>query len=200
MEGGSLHHVDGPASWQAKNSNGSFHLLLPLPNGERYDFFQASPRAGLLPKSLPHYIVVHDNRGTRVSLGSERDNIKTFHQLLYEVAGRHALPGNCPVYLFGHYQTRQADSDLIFNYELEGHLRLHLQDTVPHAWSGNCPGNLSGHQTKQGDPNPIHDFNAPSQRDNKVRTVEVKYFNAPSKKAKYSMVDVRKLSFIPNLK
>ena len=41
---------------------------------------------------------------------------------------------------------------------------------------------------------------APSQRDNKVRTVEVKYYNAPSKKAKYSMVDVRKLSLIPNLK
>merc|ERR1712105_543210 len=41
---------------------------------------------------------------------------------------------------------------------------------------------------------------APSQRDNKVRTVEVKYYNAPSKKAKYSIVDVRKLSLIPNLK
>ena len=41
---------------------------------------------------------------------------------------------------------------------------------------------------------------APSQRDNKVRTVEVKYYNAPSKKAKYSTVDVRKLSLIPNLK
>merc|ERR1712105_419046 len=40
----------------------------------------------------------------------------------------------------------------------------------------------------------------PSLRDNKVRTVEVKYYNAPSKKAKYTTVDVRKLSLIPNLK
>ena len=40
----------------------------------------------------------------------------------------------------------------------------------------------------------------PSLRDNKVRTVEVKYFNSPSKKAKYSTVDVRKLSLIPDLK
>merc|ERR1712105_265525 len=62
LEVGKVHFVDGPAAGQAKNSNGSFHLFLPLPNGERYDFFQASPRAGLLPKSLPHYIVVYDNR------------------------------------------------------------------------------------------------------------------------------------------
>ena len=40
----------------------------------------------------------------------------------------------------------------------------------------------------------------PSERDSKVRTVEVKYYNSPSKKAKYSTVDVRKLSLIPDLK
>ena len=40
----------------------------------------------------------------------------------------------------------------------------------------------------------------PSERDSKVRTVEVKYFNSPSKKAKYSTVDLRKLSLIPDLK
>ena len=40
----------------------------------------------------------------------------------------------------------------------------------------------------------------PSERDSKVRTVEIKYFNSPSKKAKYSTVDVRKLSLIPDLK
>ena len=36
-------------------------------------------------------------------------------------------------------------------------------------------------------------------RDKRIRTVEVKYFNSPSKKAKFAMVDVRKLSLIPNL-
>ena len=39
-----------------------------------------------------------------------------------------------------------------------------------------------------------------SKRDSKVCTVEVKYYNSPSKKAKYSTVDVRKLSLIPDLK
>ena len=39
----------------------------------------------------------------------------------------------------------------------------------------------------------------PSARDSKVRTVEIKYFNYPSRKPKYSIVDVRKLSLIPNL-
>ncbi len=42
--------------------------------------------------------------------GSERDNIRASHHPP-KVAGRHALSGNCPVYLFGHYQTKQADSD-----------------------------------------------------------------------------------------
>ena len=36
-------------------------------------------------------------------------------------------------------------------------------------------------------------------RDNRVRTVVVKYFNIPSKKAKFATVDVRSLSLIPNL-
>ena len=36
-------------------------------------------------------------------------------------------------------------------------------------------------------------------RDNKVRTVIVKYYNYPSKKAKFATVDVRSLSLIPNL-
>ena len=179
-----------------ENSNVFFHLFLPLPNGERYDFFQATPHLAVLSKSL-HYIVVHDNK----LLSSERDNIKTFQQLLLEVAGRRALFSNCPVNLFGHYQTKQADSDPICNYESEGHLQLHHQDTVPHAYSGNCPGNLSGHQTKQGDPDLIHDYKqVPTRRDNKSRAVEGKYFNSPSKKGKFSTVDVRKLSLIPNLK
>ena len=39
----------------------------------------------------------------------------------------------------------------------------------------------------------------PSARDAKVCTVEIKYFNYPSRKPKYSIVDVRKLSLIPNL-
>ena len=39
-----------------------------------------------------------------------------------------------------------------------------------------------------------------ASRDNKVRTVVVKYFNYPSKKAKFATVDVRSLSLIPNLK
>ena len=39
----------------------------------------------------------------------------------------------------------------------------------------------------------------PSERDNKVCIVEIKYYNSPSKKAKYSTVDVRKLSLIPDL-
>ena len=66
-----------------------------------------------------------------------------------EVAGRHGLSGISPVYLFGLYQTKQADSDPNCN-ELKGQLRLLLQD----------------------------------------RTVEVKYYNSPSEKAKYSIVDV----------
>ena len=37
-------------------------------------------------------------------------------------------------------------------------------------------------------------------RDNKVRTVVVKYYNYPSKKAKFATVDVRSLSLIPNLR
>ena len=37
-----------------------------------------------------------------------------------------------------------------------------------------------------------------SERDNRVRTVEIKYFNSPSKKAMFSTVDVRKLSIIPD--
>ena len=36
-------------------------------------------------------------------------------------------------------------------------------------------------------------------KDKRVHTVEVKYFNSPSKKAKFSMVNIRKLSLIPNL-
>ena len=36
-------------------------------------------------------------------------------------------------------------------------------------------------------------------RDKRTRTVEVKYFNSPSKKAKFTTVDVRKLSLIPNI-
>ena len=36
-------------------------------------------------------------------------------------------------------------------------------------------------------------------RDNKVHTVVVKYYNYPSKKAKFPTVDVRSLSLIPNL-
>ena len=40
----------------------------------------------------------------------------------------------------------------------------------------------------------------PSERDSKVCTVEIKYYNSPSKKPKYSTVDVRKLSLIPDLK
>ena len=39
----------------------------------------------------------------------------------------------------------------------------------------------------------------PSVRDSKVCMVEIKYFNSPSKKPKYSTVDVRKLSLIPVL-
>ena len=39
-----------------------------------------------------------------------------------------------------------------------------------------------------------------ASRDNKVRTVVVKYYNYPSKKAKFATVDVRSLSLIPNLK
>ena len=38
-----------------------------------------------------------------------------------------------------------------------------------------------------------------SSRDDRVHTVEVKYFNYPSKKAKFATVDVRSLSLIPNL-
>ena len=58
--GVALPHVDGPASWQAKNSTGSFHLSIPLPNGEWYDFFQHAPRGSMertrsfcLPSFLP---------------------------------------------------------------------------------------------------------------------------------------------------
>ena len=120
--GGTLPHVDGPASWQAKNSTGSFHFSIPLPNGEWYDFFQAAPRGGM----FPHYIVEHDNKATWGYQGSERDNIKAIHHLL-KVAGRHALSGNCPVYLFGHYQTKQADSDPNCD-ELKGQLQLLLQE------------------------------------------------------------------------
>ena len=36
----------------------------------------------------------------------------------------------------------------------------------------------------------------PSLRDGKVRTVEVKYFNSPSRMAKSTIVDIRKLSLI----
>ena len=39
-----------------------------------------------------------------------------------------------------------------------------------------------------------------ASRDNKVWTVVVKYYNYPSKKAKFATVDVRSLSLIPNLK
>ena len=39
----------------------------------------------------------------------------------------------------------------------------------------------------------------PSVRDSKVCTVEIKYFNSPSKNPKYSTLDIRKLSLIPNL-
>ena len=70
----------------------------------------------------------HDNRATWEYLGSERDNIKAFLQLL-KVAGRHALSGNCPVYLFGHYQTKQVDSDPNCD-ESEGRLQLLLQETT----------------------------------------------------------------------
>ena len=38
-----------------------------------------------------------------------------------------------------------------------------------------------------------------ASRDNKVCTVVVKYYNYPSKKAKFATVDVRSLSLIPNL-
>ena len=44
---------------------------------------------------------------------------------------------------------------------------------------------------------PVHRV-IPSVRDSKVRTVEIKYFNSPSKKPKYSIVNIRKLSLIPN--
>ena len=40
----------------------------------------------------------------------------------------------------------------------------------------------------------------PSERDSKVCTVEIKYYNSSSKNPKYSTVDVRKLSLIPDLK
>ena len=38
-----------------------------------------------------------------------------------------------------------------------------------------------------------------NSRDDRVCTVGVKYFNYPSKKAKFATVDVRNLSLIPNL-
>ena len=40
----------------------------------------------------------------------------------------------------------------------------------------------------------------PYLKDSKVRTKEIKYFYSPSNQARYSNVDVRKLSLIPNLK
>ena len=46
-----------------------------------------------------------------------------------EVAGRHGLSGISPVYLFGLYQTKQADSDPNCD-ESEGRLQLLLQETT----------------------------------------------------------------------
>ena len=148
--GGTLPHVDGPASWQAKNSTGSFHLSIPLPNGEWYDFFQANNaktlyRFGKAQRMLEdypearNYIVraqgispqdpdISEELMTLGHQGSERDNIRASHHPP-QVAGRHGLSGISPVYLFGLYQTKQADSDPHCN-ESKGRLQLLLQETT----------------------------------------------------------------------
>ena len=83
-----LHNVEGPALGQDKNSNVFFHPFVPLPNGERYDFFlRATSHLAVLSKSC--------GGGQR---SSERKNITATHQLPpEEVAGRSGLSGISPV-------------------------------------------------------------------------------------------------------
>ena len=129
-EGGSFHPVDGPASGQAKNSNVAYcclkmkwpkkaqRMLEDYPKARNY-FVRAQ---GISPQDpdISKELMSLDHQG------SEWDNIKSTHHLP-KVAGRRALSGNCPVYLFGHYQTKQADSDPHCD-ELKGRLQLLLQE------------------------------------------------------------------------
>ena len=127
--GVALPHVDGPASWQAKNSTGSFHFSIPLPNGEWYDFFQATPRGGI----FPHYIVEHDNKASWEYQGSwERTRsfcLPSFLPLLYPRPLLHTtkkLTMRCPA-KGGTFLSSIASSPA---NELKDRLQLLLQETT----------------------------------------------------------------------